>query len=133
MKNKEPTKNLGGRPRKEIDIKMFEGLCKLQCTKDEICGLLEIDEKTLTAWCQRTYGMGFSDIYSKKSATGKMSIRRYQMQLAEQLNPTMLIWLGKQYLGQRDKQEIDATANMNITIKLEPVRRPDNGKDNPSQ
>jgi hypothetical protein len=32
----------------------------------------------------------------------KMSLRRAQLQLALNGNPTMLIWLGKQLLGQQD-------------------------------
>ena len=96
-------KNLGGRPKKQVDQRVFESLCSMQCTKDEICAVCGgIDEKTLTRWCQDTYGEGFSDIYKKKSLNGKASLRRAQFRLAE-TNTTMAIWLGKQYLGQRDK------------------------------
>jgi hypothetical protein len=35
-----------------------------------------------------------------------MSLRRTQFKLAEK-NPTMAIWLGKQYLGQRDNIEVE--------------------------
>lgn len=89
------------RPKKEIDVKMFESMCAYQCTKDEICGILDIDEKTLTRWCKDTYNMGFSDIYKKKCQVGLMSLRRYQFKLAEKY-PAMAIFLGKQYLGQKD-------------------------------
>jgi hypothetical protein len=34
-----------------------------------------------------------------------MSLRRMQWQAAENGNPTMLVWLGKQYLNQKDKAE----------------------------
>ena len=51
-----------GRPRKELDIKQFENLCGLQCTRDEICGWFDITDKTLNAWCKRTYGMPFSAV-----------------------------------------------------------------------
>ena len=30
----------GGRPRKEIDQHTFEGLCEIQCTLEEIAGVL---------------------------------------------------------------------------------------------
>lgn len=97
-------KNVGGRPKKEINQNMFEQMCGIQCTKDEICSILDIDEKTLTRWCKDTYNMGFSDVYKKKSQVGKMSLRRMQFKIAEK-NPTMAIFLGKQYLGQRDTPE----------------------------
>lgn len=103
--------NKGGRPKKEIDQRQFESLCALQCTKDEICFFFDnIDEKTLTRWCKDTYKMGFSDVFKIKSANGKISLRRYQFELAKK-NPSMAIFLGKNYLGQRDSfpEEVDAS------------------------
>lgn len=98
-----------GRPRKEINQKLFENLCGIQCTETEICAALECCEDTLNAWCKRTYKMTFSDAYKSKSQMGKSSLRRMQFKLAEK-NATMAIWLGKQYLGQKDQIEtkIDA-------------------------
>ena len=100
-------KNLGGRPTKydKIDKNQFENMCQIQCTKDEICAIFEINEQTLTKWCEETYNMSFCDIYKSKSSGGKMSLRRQQFAKAEEGNTTMLIWLGKQYLGQTDKIE----------------------------
>jgi hypothetical protein len=36
----------------------------------------------------------------------KMSLRREQVRLAKQGDRTMLIWLGKQYLGQSERHEV---------------------------
>ena len=105
------------RPKKEIDKNIFENLCRIQCTKDEICGVFECDEKTLTRWCNDTYSEGFSDIFKKKSKAGKISLRRLQWKAAQSGNVTMLIWLGKQYLGQTDKQEISTQEPVQIIIK----------------
>lgn len=101
------------RPRKEIDRKQFESLCALQCTKDEICGFFDLTDKTLESWCRRTYGNGFSDVFREKRGLGKISLRRSQWRLAEK-NASMAIWLGKQYLGQKD--EMNSTAEMQIRI-----------------
>lgn len=106
----EEQKNKGGRPKIEIDKKMFENMCGIQCTKDEICSILDIDEKTLTRWCKDTYNEGFSDIYKKKSKVGLMSLRRTQFKIAEK-NASMAIFLGKQYLGQKDIVENKITNN----------------------
>jgi hypothetical protein len=104
------TTNKGGRPKLEFDKEQFEEMCRIQCTKDEICAVFGgIDEKTLTRWCKDTYGMGFSDIYKIKAIDGKKSLRRKQYEVALDGNVSMLIWLGKQDLGQRDKQEVDQT------------------------
>lgn len=91
-----------GRPRKEIDQKIFESLCGIQCTEAEICSVFDCCEDTLNAWCKRTYGETFSDTYKKKRQLGKPSLRRMQWELAKK-NASMAIFLGKQYLGQSDQ------------------------------
>ena len=94
-----------GRPRKEIDQKQFENLCGLQCTLEEICGRFGVTDKTLNSWCKRTYSESFSEVFRQKRSTGKISLRRSQWRLAEK-NASMAIWLGKQYLGQKDIVEV---------------------------
>ncbi len=90
-----------GRPQIEIDQKQFESLCGLQCTLAEIASFFYCSEDTVERWCKRTYNTTFADAYKKHSAKGKMSLRRSQFRIAE-TNATMAIWLGKQYLGQKD-------------------------------
>lgn len=90
------------RPFKEINEKNFVKLCELQCTKLEICGFLDITDKTLENWCKRTYEKGFSEVFKEKRAGGLISLRRAQFQMAQK-SASMAIWLGKQYLGQQDK------------------------------
>lgn len=84
-----------------INRSTFENLCAIQCTKEEISSVLNISEDTLERWCKETYNQNFAVVFAEKKQVGKMSLRRSQWRLAEK-NPTMSIWLGKQYLGQRD-------------------------------
>lgn len=104
-----------GRPKKEIDVKIFEGLCGLQCTEAEVCECLNITDKTLNKWCRETYGETFSDVFKKKCTKGKISLRRKQFKLAEK-SAAMAIWLGKQYLGQRDVQEVKQDVTSSVTV-----------------
>lgn len=92
------------RPKKEIDQVEFEKLCGIQCTNDEICDWFGVTDKTLDGWCKRTYKEGFSATYAKKRGKGKISLRRMQFELAKK-NAAMAIWLGKQYLGQKENAE----------------------------
>lgn len=101
---RKPTGNPTGRPRKEIDEKQFKNACAMQATLEEIAGFFDCDEDTVNAWCKRTYGETFSVVYKKFSAPGKMSLRRYQFELAKK-NAAMAIFLGKNMLGQTDKIE----------------------------
>ena len=108
--------NKGGRPRKELDQQTFEKLCEIQCTLTEIAGVLRVSEDTVERWCERTYELGFAECFKKFSAAGKTSLRRHQFELARKGNATMLIWLGKQYLGQTEKpvvEEPDKEFNFN--------------------
>lgn len=96
-----------GRPQKEIDQTQFEKLCGLQCTLEEICGWFDVTDKTLDRWCKKTYGESFSEVFAKKRETGKISLRRSQWRLAEK-SAAMAIFLGKNYLGQRDSVTVTA-------------------------
>lgn len=84
-----------------IDKKQFENLCGLQCTYNEVCDFFDVDDKTLNSWCKSTYGTTFSEIFKVKRGKGQISLRRTQWKLAEK-NASMAIFLGKQYLGQKD-------------------------------
>lgn len=90
-----------GRPAKEISRIDFEKLCAMQCTKLEICGFLGVSDKTLDRWVKKTYRASFSEVFREKREGGKVSLRRTQWKLAEK-SPSMAIWLGRQYLDQRD-------------------------------
>jgi transposase len=98
----------GGRPRKQdnIDKKTFEGLCGIQCTEEEIANFFGVSHDTISRWCKKTYKKNFDEIFSEKRSTGKVSLRRAQWRQAEK-NPTMAIWLGKQYLGQKDETTVN--------------------------
>lgn len=104
------------RPRIDIDREQFEKLCGLQCTKEELAGFFDCSEDTIERWCRREYHDSFAVVFSKKRVTGKISLRRSQFRMAD-TNPTMAIWLGKQYLGQTEKQEVTVAVQEDDTTK----------------
>ena len=65
-----------------------------------------VTDDTLNKWCKKEYGTTFSEVFKQKRELGKMSLRRKQWKLADKSAP-MAIFLGKQYLGQRDAIEIE--------------------------
>lgn len=111
-----------GRPQKEIDKKIFENLCGLQCTLEEIAGVFDCSVDTIERWCKREYRETFAEVYKKHSAKGKMSLRRTQFKLAEK-SAAMAIFLGKNYLGQKDsfietdEQTLQAVGEALVKIK----------------
>ena len=108
-----------GRPKAEIDQEEFEKLCGLQCTKLEICGWFRVTDKTIDAWVKRTYNKTYSEIYEEKREVGKISLRRAQWRLAEK-SAAMAIFLGKNYLGQRDTvnyEDNESLARLDAILK----------------
>lgn len=114
-KNDEAYESTFGRPRKKINKEIFESLCRIQCTEREICAVLQISPNTLLKFCKDNYdGATFCDVFNIFLDEGKASIRRIQFKQAEK-SPRMAIWLGKQYLGQRDT--LDVSADVSDTTK----------------
>ena len=95
-----------GRPKKEINQETFEKLCGIMCTLEEIAGVFNCSEDTIERWCKETYKETFAETSKRLQGTGKSSLRRMQFKLAER-SAAMAIWLGKQYLGQKDTVEIE--------------------------
>lgn len=111
-----------GRPEKvwnEADINLFKQLCRIFCTEEEICSIMSINKMTLVN-CINKYlyeditghkrrgnakKLDFLEAFKKYSAHGRRSLRRAQFEQATNGNVTMLIWMGKQYLGQSDTPE----------------------------
>ena len=95
---------------------MFRKLCKGMHTLDEIADYFDCSPDTIENWCKRTYKESFSETFKKFSAGGKRSLRRWQFQAAEKGNTAMLIFLGKQYLGQKDNP--DESENTEVLMRL---------------
>ncbi len=93
----------GGRPRLEFDMKILEGMATIMCTAEECAAVLGVSEDTIDRRLHEETGAGFAEFRKKHGDTGRRSLRRAQFDLAIGGHATMLIWLGKQWLGQEDK------------------------------
>ena len=98
-----------------IDLKKIQSLAQVGCTIAEIAGVLGIDYQWFNEQKARDY-----DIESALHAgyNGfKMSLRSTQARLALSGDRGMLIWLGKQFLGQSDKVESKQETTVNVAIQ----------------
>jgi len=107
-----------GRPLVEIDWEKVDGMCGIRCTGEEIAGVMGIGYSTLVRAMRREHDMTFDEYYTLKSQNGRASIRKKQYSVAMNGNPYMLKWLGVNWLGQSDKQEIEHNVNDITGIKL---------------
>lgn len=106
-----------GRPKKEFDIKAFVDLVGLGCSQEEICWFFR-DENgktanidTLSRWCKRTFGINFQEYFRQNGGMAlKIKLRRNQFKLSEK-SAAMAIFLGKNYLGQKDVIETNEQDN----------------------
>ena len=74
----------------------------MQCTHKEIAAVMGCDEDTLRN--------NYSAIINAAREGGKASLRRAQWKKAvDEGNPSMLIWLGKHYLEQREELKLSST------------------------
>ena len=85
---------------KEIDTAQLEKLGAMMATMDEVAAFFEINKSTLSM------RPDLMEIYNRGKEKGKLSLRRNQFKLAEK-SASMAIWLGKQYLDQKDIQQLD--------------------------
>ncbi len=97
-----------GNATKIIDWVKVDTMCRMQCTGKEIASVLGIHYDTLYKHCVDEKGIKFEDYLAEKREGGKASLRRKQWKLVEAGNATMCIWLGKQYLGQKDKNDFSS-------------------------
>lgn len=84
--------------KKDIDPEQVRKLAAIGCTHEEIASVVGCSTDTLVR--------RFLDVIEEGRSQGKSSLRRKQWEMAINGNVTMLVWLGKQYLGQTDKQAL---------------------------
>ena len=100
------------------DFEQFEALCKIQCSKADICAVMDVSEKTLDRLVKEKYKQTFEETQTHFRAYGKASLLRSQFKLAER-NPSMAIWLGKQYLDQKDQTARRVSGGSGSSSKLD--------------
>jgi len=84
----------------KIDHKVVEAMAIVGATNCEIADFLGLSESVIRRRC--------ADLLTKARADLKTRLRRAQITAALGGNPAMLIWLGKQMLGQQERSVIDA-------------------------
>lgn len=94
-------------------IRALFRLGKIQATVDECAAVLGVGKGTI----YRLFEAAPETLaaYENGKAQGRRSLRRAQMKAALRGNPTMLIWMGKQILEQRDQADVNFKAEVNVT------------------
>ena len=104
-----------GRKSKVIDLVELEKLCALQCTDEEIAAWFGVSTRTIES---RRKQPAFAAVMHRGRAKGRISARRVQMKLMEAGNPTMAVWFGKVYLGQREVNPVQLTGANGDPVRI---------------
>lgn len=110
------------RPRTKIQYSQLDKLLGLQCTLKECAFYFNCSEDTIERAVKRDTGLTFAEYREVKRQAGLISLRRSQFQLSER-NPSMAIWLGKQYLNQKETSDTDETTLLRLDELLKEVRQ----------
>ena len=97
IKKGKTRKTTGGRPRLELNLHQVFKLASLGLTNPEIAAIMNCSPDTL----ERHH----REILARGREMASASVRRKQFQLAQRGNTTMLVWLGKNLCGQKDRIE----------------------------
>lgn len=125
-----------GRPMKKwtaADKKLFEDLCAIMCTRDEVCSVMHMSTERLAREIKEAYPdtPTFTEVFPLLSGAGRANLRRQQFKEAMNGSIPMLIFLGKNYLGQSDmgvKTEREPRENRVIAFQRNsPVKKAMNG------
>ena len=89
---------------KDFTPRALRGLCRLHVTREEIAAFFGI---SVTAVERRLSepGSEYMEAFRAGQADGKQSLRRAQLEAALNGDRVMLIWMGKQLLGQREPEQ----------------------------
>jgi predicted nucleic-acid-binding Zn-ribbon protein len=94
------------RPEIPINWDKVDELLMYGCPGTEIAAFFGVHENTFYHRVEKKYDCGFSEYSAKKKATGEAILREHQFKKAigatKKGDNTLLIFLGKQRLGQRD-------------------------------
>jgi hypothetical protein len=92
------------------------------CSGVEVAAQLGIHENTLYQRCKSDLGIDFVAFKQEKQASGESLLRKVQFDAAiKDKDRAMLIWLGKQRLGQKEKGEQDIKVDGGINIVFKPA------------
>ena len=99
------------RPKRKsrVDRDKVEMLSSFGCTIMEIAKFFIVDESVIRK--------DYTDEVRRGKEQMKLRLRQLQWKYAEQGNTSLLIFLGKNYLNQTDKQQLDMTGNLEAVLK----------------
>lgn len=134
-------KKVAHRPLKHIDWELVDEFLLAGCTGTEIASHFDMHPETFYDRVAAEKGTGFTDYSSQKRCKGQSILRYAQYKKAigatDKGDNTLLIWLGKQRLNQKEANDISVTpetmtAYLGMMKQLDEVQQERKQQKNPS-
>jgi len=109
-------KNPPHRPEIPIDWNIVDRWLEADCTGTQVAGMLGIHADTLYNRVQKDKGVTFTVYSNEKKAKGDAQLKVKQYSEAMGGDRGMLIWLGKNRLGQKDNHDVNLTGAVSIGV-----------------
>jgi len=112
-----------GRPKKDFtqgEWGLIDLACQFKVEAQHVADLVDCSARTLSRRIDEKSGITFVQYRNKIMSKTLHNLFSKQYEVAMNGNTAMLIWLGKNYMGQTDKLDIDADINhrMNKSITI---------------
>jgi len=95
------------RPKKEIDWKKVDVMLEAHCNGTEVAAQFDMHPETFYDRVRAEFNIGFTEYMQQKRCKGKSNLRAKQYQQAMTGCKTLLIWLGRNWLAQREEPKED--------------------------
>jgi hypothetical protein len=105
-------KGKAGRKKIKVDWKKVDKALEAGASGVQVAAMLGISFDTLSRRCKEDHSADFAEYLRQKKESGNLQLLTAQFEEAViERDRGMLIWLGKQRLGQKDKHDVDHTTN----------------------
>lgn len=94
-----------GRPKLDVDFDKLAILCQYPLRNEDIADLMDLSMDTISRAIKKKFNVTFAEYKEQKQSKLRFTLLQKQVEVAKAGNVVMLIWLGKQYLGQSDVEK----------------------------
>jgi len=122
--NRIKRRSKAGRPAIQPNLEQIRTLCRFNPSDEELSAAIGVNPSTMVIWKKKPEVL---EAMQAGKAQGRMSLRGKQFDKAMKGSDTMLIWLGKQLLDQKEKSLLGEDPDSPFVTIINDVKRPPKG------